>query len=104
MVEVLSREELKAGLAAGSIALFDVREPNEYAEGHIPGAVNLPLSRFDVNQLPKDPARKIVFNCRSGKRTLQAIEMARLMGRRDANAHYEGSMIDWLSAGEAIEK
>jgi rhodanese-related sulfurtransferase len=103
MVEVVTRDELKKGLADGSIALIDVREPNEYAAGHIPGALTMPLSRFDPAQLPRDPAKRIVFNCRSGKRTLQAIEIARLGGRRDACAHYEGSMQDWLAAGEPVE-
>jgi rhodanese-related sulfurtransferase len=104
MVEVVTREELKQGLADGSIALIDVREPNEFAEGHIPGAANLPLSRFDPAQLPQDPGKKIVFNCRSGKRTLQAIEMARLFGRRDADTHYAGSMLEWVAAGEPVER
>jgi rhodanese-related sulfurtransferase len=103
MVEVVTREELKKGLADGSIALVDVREPNEFAAGHIPGAIPMPLSRFDPAQLPRDPGKRIVFNCRSGKRTLQAIEMARLGGRRDATAHYEGSMLDWVAAGEPVE-
>jgi rhodanese-related sulfurtransferase len=103
MVEVVTREELKKGLADGSIALVDVREPNEFAVGHIAGAISMPLSRFDASQLPSEPGKRIVFNCRSGKRTLQAIEMARLAGRRDANAHYEGSILDWVAAGEPLE-
>ena len=45
MVEVVTREELKKGLADGTVVLIDVREPNEYAAGHIPGAASLPLSR-----------------------------------------------------------
>lgn len=103
MVEVLTRDDLKKGLADGSIVLVDVREPEEFAAGHIPGAISLPLSRFDPTRLPRVEGKKLVFNCRSGKRTLQAIEMARLGGRRDANAHYEGSMLDWVAAGEPVE-
>jgi rhodanese-related sulfurtransferase len=104
MVEIVSREELKKGLSDGSITLLDVREPNEFAAGHIPGAQLFPLSRFDPAQLPKDPDKRIVFSCRSGGRTLQAIEMARLGGRKDACAHYAGSMNDWLANGEPVEK
>ncbi len=103
MVEVVTREELKKGLADGSIALIDVREPHEFAAGHIPGAALLPLSRFDPAQLPREPGRRIVFSCRSGQRTLQAIEMARLGGRSDACAHYAGSMNDWVASGEKVE-
>jgi rhodanese-related sulfurtransferase len=104
MVEIVTREELKKGLADGSIALFDVREPNEFEAGHIPGASSLPLSRFDPAALPNEPGKRVVFSCRSGRRTLQAIELARLGGRRDVVAHYEGSMNDWLAAGEPVEK
>ena len=103
MVEVVTREELKKGLAEGTILLIDVREPNEYAAGHIPGATSLPLSRFDPARLPKEPGKRVVFNCRSGQRTLQALEMARLSGRRDVTAHYAGSMLDWVAAGEPVE-
>ncbi|WP_298424546.1 rhodanese-like domain-containing protein [Rhodoblastus sp.] len=102
-VEVVTREQVKAGLAEGSIALIDVREPHEFAAGHIPGATTMPLSRFDPSQLPRDPGKRIVFCCRSGRRTLQAIEMARMMGRSDACAHYAGSMLDWVGSGEPVE-
>jgi len=102
MVDVVTREQVKAGLADGSITLIDVREPNEFAAGHIPGSANMPLSRFDPSQLPRD-GKRIVFSCRSGNRTLQAIEMSRLFGRKDACAHYAGSMIDWVGAGEPVE-
>jgi rhodanese-related sulfurtransferase len=103
MVEVVTREELKKGLADGTVVLIDVREPNEYAAGHIPGAASLPLSRFDPARLPKEPGKRVILNCRSGHRTLQALEMARLGGRRDVCAHYAGSMLDWIAAGEPVE-
>ncbi len=103
MFETVTREELKAGLAAGSIVLLDVREPNEFAAGHIPGATNFPLSGFDPARLPRENGKKIVFSCRSGQRTQRAIEMARLGGRADANTHYAGSMLDWVGAGEPVE-
>jgi len=103
MVEVVTREELKKGLADESITLIDVREPHEFAAGHIPGAALLPLSRFDPSQLPRYHGKRIVFSCRSGQRTLQAIEMARLGGRSDASAHYAGSMNDWVASGEKVE-
>jgi rhodanese-related sulfurtransferase len=104
MVESVTRDELKQGMASGKILLLDVREPQEFAAGHIPGAVNFPLSSFDPARLPRDPGKKIVFSCRSGQRTQRAMDMARLGGRADANTHYAGSMNDWLAAGEPVEK
>jgi rhodanese-related sulfurtransferase len=104
-VENVSREELKKGLADGSIVLVDVREPNEFADGHIPGALLNPLQSFDPAALPphKD-GQKVVLSCRSGKRSLVAMERARAAGRTDITAHYAGGMLDWNAAGEPIEE
>ena len=46
-IEDVSLEDLKRGLANGSIVLVDVREPNEWDAGRIPGALFNPLSAFD---------------------------------------------------------
>lgn len=104
MVEIVSRDELKKGLADGTITLIDVREPHEFAAGRIPGSILLPLSRFDPALLPRGEGKRLVFTCRSGQRTLRAIEMAQLGGRRDACAHYAGSMADWIANGEPVER
>jgi rhodanese-related sulfurtransferase len=104
MLETVTRDELKQGLAEGRILLLDVREAHEFAAGRIPGAVNFPLSSFDPARLPRENGKRIVFTCRSGQRTQRAIEMARLGGRRDADTHYAGSMNDWLAAGEPVER
>jgi rhodanese-related sulfurtransferase len=104
-VENVSREELKKGLADGSIVLVDVREPNEFAEGHVPGALLNPLQSFDPAALPeRQEGQKIVLSCRSGKRSLVALDLARTAGRTDINAHYAGGMLDWNAAGEPVEE
>lgn len=104
-VENVSRDELKRGMADGTIVLVDVREPYEYADGHIPGAGLNPLQSFDPAGLPaKEPGKRIVLSCRSGKRSLVAMERARTAGRTDITAHYAGGMLDWNAAGEPIEE
>ncbi|MDE2361599.1 MAG: rhodanese-like domain-containing protein [Hyphomicrobiales bacterium] len=103
-VEDVSLEDVKRGLADGSIVLIDVREPNEWAAGHINGARLNPLSTFDVSAIPQEPGKKVVFHCRSGKRTLQAIARAHEAGRTDLNAHFGGSMLAWEAAGEPVER
>ena len=50
---IVTHEELRDALNAGTVAVVDVREPNEFEAGRIPGAINLPLSRFDYADLPK---------------------------------------------------
>ncbi|AWM89053.1 sulfurtransferase [Microvirga sp. 17 mud 1-3] len=96
----LNRDDIKKGLSDGSILLVDVREPQEFTAGHIPGAVSHPLSTFDPDALPAD--RRIVFSCAAGVRSLRAIEFAQAAGR-DLREHYKGGFKDWINAGEPIE-
>jgi rhodanese-related sulfurtransferase len=104
-VENVSREDLKRGLADASIVLVDVREPNEFAAGHIPGASLNPLQSFNPSALPpKQEGKRIVLSCRSGKRSLVAMDLAQAAGRTDITAHYPGGMLDWSAAGEPVEE
>ena len=96
-------DALKAGLSDGSIVLVDVREADEYAAGHIEGALFNPLSRFDPSKLPAAAeGQKVVIYCRSGRRSVSAMEQARLAGRRDADTHFGGGILAWLNAGEPV--
>jgi rhodanese-related sulfurtransferase len=101
-VDVMSLEDVKAGLASDAIHLVDVREPHEFAAGHIPGAVNMPLSAFDPQALPKD--KPVVLSCQSGRRTLLGLQQAQEAGRDDVHTHFQGSLNAWLQAGEPIER
>ena len=103
VVEEVSLAELKEGLANGSILLVDVREPDEYKAGHIPGATLNPLQRFDPAALPRVQGKRVVLSCRSGKRTLTALALAQAAGRDDVRAHFAGSMLAWVQAGEPVE-
>ena len=104
-VENVTRADLKKGLSDGSIILVDVREPHEFEDGHIPGARINALQSFDPRALPpQEQGKKIVFSCRSGKRSLVALERARAAGRSDITAHYPGGMLDWNAAGEPVEE
>lgn len=96
-------DALKAGLADGSILLVDVREAEEYAAGHIRGALFNPLSQFDPGKLPvAGEGRKVIVYCRSGRRSVTAMEQARLAGRRDVDTHFGGGILAWLDAGEPV--
>ena len=96
----LDREAIKQGLREGSILLVDVREPHEFAAGHIPGAVSHPLSSFDPSSLPE--GKRIIFSCAAGVRSVRAIEFAQASGR-DIREHYKGGFKDWAAAGEPVE-
>ena len=97
----LGLDEVKRGLEDGSIVLVDVREPHEFAAGHIPGAVSHPLSTFDPTALPVEEGRRIVFSCASGVRSMRAIEFAQAAGL-DLREHYKGGFKEWSAAGEPV--
>jgi len=80
----------------GACLLVDVREDNEWAGGHIPGAVQAPLSRFTeaAAKLPKDKA--IIFYCQGGVRSKRALDMAKGFGLT-AEGHLGGGISAWRS-------
>ena len=92
--EVFSFDQVRAGLNSNRIHLVDVREADEFANGHIPGAVNLPLSAFKAEQLPPPSEVPVVLMCRSGRRAGQALAIVEATGRSDVGL-YPGSMIEW---------
>lgn len=66
-ITTIGAEEVHAALVSGRpVALVDVRTPEEYAQAHLPGAVNVfaPTVRANRALLPKDPAARIIFYCR----------------------------------------
>ena len=74
--------------------LVDVRTPSEFAAGHIPGAINIPLQQLDsrLTELqPKDTA--VVLYCRSGSRSGNAARMLKNAGF--AAVHNLGPMSRW---------
>src|SRR3712207_3823513 len=82
----LDIDDVKEGLASGAIVLVDVREPHEFAAGHIPGSVSHPLSTFDPEELRTLKGR-IVFSCAAGVRSVRAVEFAQAAGL-DVREHY----------------
>ncbi|MGJ3262073.1 MAG: rhodanese-like domain-containing protein [Salinarimonas sp.] len=98
----LSREDVKNGLAEGDIVLVDVREPEAFARGHIPGSLSHPLDAFDPARLPRD-GRRIVFTCSAGVRSQHAAHMALAEGVARA-AHYQGGFEDWMMSGEPVAR
>jgi rhodanese-related sulfurtransferase len=101
-VENLMVGDIKAGLESGSILLVDVREAYEFEAGHIPGSVLVPLSSFEIADIPDTAGRRIVLSCRSGKRSLTAAMMAFEQGL-SIDAHYAGGFIDWVQHGEPVD-
>ena len=71
--------------------LLDVRSPEEYREGHIPGSQNLPLQLLDKLPVVVENKEKELFvYCRSGARSRQAVEILKSMGY--VNVHNIGGI------------
>lgn len=84
-------------MAARSILLVDVREPDEYAAERIHGALLYPLSTFDPRALP-DAGSKFVFQCGSGMRSAKAMAAAAAAGLA-VTGHLAGGIKAWKEAG-----
>ena len=103
MVNDWTMDQVSAGLAADDIVLIDVREAHEFAMGHIPGSLSMPLSIFDPADLPVHAGKTIVFSCAAGVRSLRAIDLAQAAGIA-ADTHYLGGFKDWFLSGGSIER
>ena len=76
--------------AAGAV-LLDVRTPQEYREGHIPGSQNVPLQQLDnVEEVTENKDTELYVYCRSGARSRQAVSLLKHMGY--TNVHNIGGI------------
>jgi rhodanese-related sulfurtransferase len=99
----VTREEVRDGIAGDDFVLIDVREPQEFDAGHIPGSLSMPLSAFDPADLAAFAGKRIVFSCAAGVRSIHALMMAQAAGLA-LNEHYRGGFRDWVMAGELVER
>ena len=95
----IDHDALQRALEEGSVVVVDVREPHEFAVGHIAGALNLPLSSFQPEDLPQDKTPVLI--CQVGARSAAALRQA--VGAGAANArHYPGGMSGWRALGGRV--
>ena len=75
--------------------ILDVRRPDEYAEGHIPGAINVPNEEIGTAEIPELPSKSqlILVYCRSGRRSKEAAEKLVRLGY--TNIVEFGGILDW---------
>ena len=94
-------------LAEWGIALIDVREPGEYAEAHVPGAVNIPrgVLEFKVGDHPAlaDPGRSLLIYSKTGGRAALAARSLQRMGLA-AVTSISGGFEAWQQAGLDVAK
>ncbi len=103
MINDMTPQQVKAALDADEILLIDVREPNEFADARISGALNYPLSTFDPSTLPTEDGKTIVLSCAGGVRSVKAAEAAQAAGI-DIHDHLAGGLRAWLGAGLPVDR
>ncbi len=89
-------------LKSPDILLLDVREPDEYTAGHIPGITLIPMGEIPgrLSELPTD--KPIIVTCRTGNRSGQVVEFLR--GQGFTNVHnMDGGIVAWIEEGYETE-
>jgi rhodanese-related sulfurtransferase len=83
--------------------ILDVREPDEFASGHVAGAVNISVRQLPrrVGELPHDKSLKIVSYCASGIRSAYATMFLRTYGYEDVRTLAHGVQA-WVAAGNEL--
>lgn len=89
---------LKALLDAQNVILVDVREPVEYQEEHIQGAILVPLSSFDPQSIPVEENKPLILYCRSSNRSAQAAQKLFAAGFQEIT-HLKDGLTGWKQAG-----
>lgn len=103
-IELLTKEDLSKRLRRkDDLLVLDVRPPEEYAAGHLPGAVSIPVAELKrrLKELPK--SKEIVAYCR-GSFCAFAPEAARFLGKKGYRARVlDAGLPDWEAAGLPVE-
>jgi rhodanese-related sulfurtransferase len=102
-VHDLTPDDVARGIADDRMMLVDVREPNETAAERFPGAVLVPLSTFDLTAIPDPEGKRVVFACRSGRRSVTASQAAQAAGL-PYDSHLAGGILAWKADGYPTER
>ncbi len=103
-LEPVRARELLARVKKGLVTVLDVRPPEEYAAGHLPGAINVPVERLQ-SYLAKLPKRKeVIAYCRGPYclMSFQAVEKLRARGLKARRL--ENGFPEWRAAGLPVER
>lgn len=101
-VQDVSPEEAKVLVQQG-LMVIDVREPAEFANGHIPGARNLPVGRLEAWAAKLDPAGAYLVVCASGRRSTRVKQQLEARGFRNLR-NMTGGMFAWEMEDYPLER
>jgi rhodanese-related sulfurtransferase/predicted transcriptional regulator len=102
-LEPVSRKELQQRLRKRAVTVLDVRPEDEFALGHVPGALNIPLGALKKRISELDPSVEIVAYCR-GPYCVLSFEAVALLRERGFNVRrLEDGIPEWRAAGLPVE-
>ena len=104
-VEKIDVEKFDALRTQADQVVLDVRTPAEFADGHVAGAINLPISKqpFDDAIAKLDKSKSYLVYCHSGKRSFLASQRMRAAGFEHL-LNFSGGIVAWEKAGKPMEK
>jgi ArsR family transcriptional regulator len=102
-MEPVSRGELLARSRDGLVTVLDVRPRDEFAAGHLAGAVNIPLGELEARLAELAPGQEIVAYCRGAYCVLSFDAVAALRARGLAARRLEEGYPEWKAAGLPVE-
>lgn len=102
-LEPVSRRELKKRLKAGLVTVLDLRPADEFALGHLPGALNIPLRELEKRLADLDPRQEIIAYCRGPYCVLSYEAVAVLRARGFKARRLEDGLPEWRAAGLPVE-
>jgi rhodanese-related sulfurtransferase/DNA-binding transcriptional ArsR family regulator len=102
-LEPVSRSDLLDRLKAGLVTVLDVRPEDEFALGHVPGAINIPLAELEQRLAELDPDQEIVAYCRGPYCVLSYEAVAMLRARGFKIRRLEDGLPEWRAAGLPVE-
>lgn len=103
-LEPIPRLELLERIKQGLVTVLDVRPPEEYAAGHVAGAINVPLSQLEAHLEQLDSNHEIIAYCR-GAHCILAFDAVAKLRAKGLNAHrMEDGFPEWKLAGLPVEQ
>lgn len=100
--KLLTNEDLKSLFSSltnpADILIIDVREPGEYNQEHIPGSINIPLTKISTTDFSQYKNKKVIFYCKLGNRTRISQNILIATGLKEIYC-MEGGIEQWKQCG-----
>lgn len=102
-LEPVPAAQLLERVRDGLVTVLDVRPPEEYAAGHLPGAINIPLAELEKQLDALDPSQEVVAYCRGPHCVLAFDAVSKLRERGIKARRLDGGLPEWRMEGFPVE-